>query len=263
MEFTGLIKNFDDFRALISKTTPGSWNFFRGENRDFYPLIPKIGRLTKDRAVSEDGELKLDIRMPADIYGEEHAFQEFKKAARPLVNIQPSGVWEWLALAQHHGLPTRLLDWSVNPLIALYFAVAETYSNVDLQRDKLTRPEYEGGAAFYIAHTRYGLSEVDEENSEEKIKERFGLIKSKTCFFSVPVITTRIKAQSGIFSIQKNPWKPLNKQIKGKERIYKYRIPFEKRSVLAKELRLLGINHAFVFADLDGLARYIQEKLND
>jgi len=254
MNISGHINSFDDFRKLIAKTTPGSWNFFRGESRDFYSLIPKIGRLVKDRGASTEGKIHLDLRMPADMYGERHALQEFKKAARALVAVQPTNTWEWMALAQHHGLPTRLLDWSVNPLIALYFAVAETYNEIDLKRDNLISPKYNGGAAFYIAHTRYGLSEIDEESDP---------YEAKTCFFSAPVVTARIRSQSGVFSIQKNPHKPLHEQIYKKEHIHKYHIPFELRAVLAKELRLLGVNHAFVYPDLDGLAKYIQEKLTE
>lgn len=252
MKFSGVINNFDDFRAIIAKTSPGSWDFFRGESRDYHSLIPKIGRLTKNRSPVDKQEIIFDLRMPADIYDESDALQEFKKLARPLVQVQPTSDWEWLALAQHHGLPTRLLDWSINPLIALYFAVAERYTEVDLKRDQLTISDYSGAAAFYVANTRYGLTDIDEKTSP---------FDAETCFFSAPVVTTRIKMQSGIFSLQNNPWLPLEQQIFMKEHIRKYQIPFEARLNLAKEIQLLGINHAFVFADLDGIAKYIQEKL--
>ncbi len=253
MEISGEIRSFEEFRRLIKKTNPGSWNFFRGESRDFYSLVPKIGRITKEPPRSGKGAA-VDNRMPADIYGEHEALQEFKKSGRHMVEVQPATEWEWLALAQHHGLPTRLLDWSVNPLIALYFAVADPYSDLDLERDRISDPGYCGGAAFYIAHTMYGLSEIDEKASP---------FEAGTCFFSAPVIASRIKAQSGVFSVLKNPWKPLEQQLSEKEHIRKYRIPFQNRTFLAQELKLLGINHAFVFADLDGLARYIQEKVSD
>lgn len=253
MEFSGDITSFEDFRKLIIKTSPGSWNFFRGESRDFYTLIPKIGRLTSRPRTSGEGCVPDEV-VPADIYGEYQALQEFKKLGRHMVEVQPATDWEWLALAQHHGLPTRLLDWSVNPLIALYFAVAPTYSDLDLQKDRVSNPAYGGGAAFYIAHTMYGLSDIDEKTNP---------FEAETCFFMAPVIASRIKAQSGVFSLLKDPWRSLEKQLTAKEHIRKYRIPFQYRSFLAQELKLLGINHAFVFADLDGLARYIQEKVSD
>lgn len=248
MEISGEITSFEAFRRLIIKTSPGSWNFFRGESRDYYTLIPKIGRLTKEPA-GEGGEV-----VPAEVYGEYQALQEFKKLGRHMVEVQPATDWEWLALAQHHGLPTRLLDWSVNPLIALYFAVGDPYSDLDLRRDKIANHDYEGGAAFYIAHTMYGLSDIDERQNP---------FQADTCFFMAPVIASRIKAQSGVFSLLKNPWRSLEGQLSAREHIRKYRIPFRNRGFLAQELKVLGINHAFVFADLDGLARYIQEKVSD
>ncbi len=150
--------------------------------------------------------------------------------------------WEWLILGQHHGMPTRLLDWTTNPLVALYFACIE---------DKST----EAGAVYLLD----GLPKLNPQVEKDPFK-----IKSD--YYLVPrYVTTRIPAQSAIFTVQKDP----AKELKVKHLIYepssnKYRenadrvvIPNGVKSNILQELQIVGISAASIFPDFDGLCRQI------
>jgi hypothetical protein len=87
---------------------------FRGVRAESFSLVPKIGRPPL-------------VQTPRK---EKQIFEEFKFRAVSFLKAEPENDWEWLALAQHYGLSTRLLDWTENPLIALWFSVMEgTYHN--------------------------------------------------------------------------------------------------------------------------------------
>lgn len=107
--------------------------FFRGVTNATHKLVPRIGRHPSFNKLNKVKEVEEDL------------LRRFKRRARPFLPESAKDEWEFLALAQHHGLPTRLLDWSRNPLVALYFAVQKN-KNDDcavyvLKRDKyITAP---------------------------------------------------------------------------------------------------------------------------
>lgn len=144
---------------------------FRGVNTKEFELIPSIGR-----------EWKKNL----DITGIESAyFKKFKDQAIAHLNSNLSNDWEWLMLAQHHGMPTRLLDWTENPLVALYFACEKEF-------DKDGRI--------------YRLSSIPALNPEE-YPNPFAI--PKDFVVRPPHISPRIAAQSALFTVHNNPTRSL------------------------------------------------------
>jgi hypothetical protein len=103
--------SFDDFCEFVEKRTRSDRRVYRGQDSD-WPLVPYIGRYRRTRDVQ---------------HAEEKLFPLVKERAGKYLSAvcpsRPDNDWDWLALAQHYGLPTRLLDWTRDPFIALWFAV--------------------------------------------------------------------------------------------------------------------------------------------
>src|SRR5437588_4205459 len=110
------VKTVVELLALLDKLElAGDAVAFRGQALQ-RPLVPDIGRppfLQQGKGYDHWIDFEEDL------------LNKFQKLSHPFIADRARSEWEWLYIARHHGLPTRLLDWSTNPLKGLFFAVQE------------------------------------------------------------------------------------------------------------------------------------------
>src|SRR3989304_9143534 len=123
-DFPDRISSWNDLANLVehfSYFNGHDW-LFRGVTDSSYELKSKIGRETTRRSKAVPKTEK-QMRVPYREEDEIAVFSMFKQQARPHIATAPLSDVEWLSIAQHYGLPTRLLDWTDNLLVAAWFAV--------------------------------------------------------------------------------------------------------------------------------------------
>jgi len=208
---------------------------FRGQNVD-KPLLPKLARLRLNGTIEDVEKLIL---------------AEFERGVIPLSEFKPEDDWDLLALAQHHGLPTRLLDWTYSPLIALWFAVNEAP-----QKD--SKGEFQNGVVWILS------GEVKDFRADT---EKYGPLSNKiTKFYRPKVVSRRISAQAGAFTVHKvnEGGRIIKFENHGRygKKLSKVIIPHSKFASIRSSLKMLGINNSTVFPDLDGFCKYLKRRFS-
>jgi hypothetical protein len=224
------------FLNQVNQVCQGEW-YFRGhrEAQD-QQLTPSIGRefhyAGRSVKFSSAQERRLLHRF------RRHTYKHYDRVLSE---------WEALFLARHHELPVRLLDWSTNPVVALYFA--STHESSEQLGD---------GAIWAIKRRDHDLVEIDVFDDRSSPLEIKG-IKLVYPFYPTP----RLTEQSGIFTLHEDPWTTLD-TLAGREYpddqldiecLKKWIVPAKVKQGVIHELERLAINTRSLFPDLDGLAR--------
>ena len=116
------IDNFEGYLKTVRDELPAVRKYFRGQSKrasSGYRLLPSLGRYAHLRAKTPFALEQL----------EREVLDCFRNHLVTYVQHLPQSDWEALAIAQHHGLPTRVMDWTTNPLVALYFAIRKTHTD--------------------------------------------------------------------------------------------------------------------------------------
>jgi FRG domain-containing protein len=232
------VDSFGSFLDTIARRSKGV-SLFRGHRDETWPIEPNIFRYRYMKRHIANG-------LPMML------LDSFKKSAVRLVQPVPSNDWEWLAVAQHHGLITPLLDWTTNPLAAAFFAVQDPLN----ESECLTPNGNSSMSAVWCYRPRQDqlgwLSDYYDPAASPFDIDRVVIFEPS--HFSV-----RITAQAGAFTVHPFLRGGVTKP-KWNGSALKIRIPPGVRVDIRRSLAQFGIHHASLFPDVDGLAKYINAR---
>jgi hypothetical protein len=253
-----LVETLKDFGDAVESilTLPSEARWYRGIGNVSYELQPSLFR-----------HPSIATKKPLDL--EQQLLVRFRQRSIPYLNQRIDDDWELLFLMQHHGVPTRLLDWTENPYIALYFAL--TSCNTDPKTDdypdccvwSLDPIAWNRAVLDHISYTDGVLVASDERLNAHKPGVKEHVFSKKPVAMYGSYNSPRIVAQRGTFMVFGSDISPMESVKAGSEAITddvlrKLKIPGSKVPTVLKSLTSIGYTDSVIFPDLDGLAREIK-----
>lgn len=255
-----IIHNWEELQEIIFKDI---WDgnlmryrsdfIYRGVSDKDFDLVPKLNRICAH-------DLKL----------EESLLRNFKKYGYADLGNYHS-FWQTVALGQHHGLPTRLLDWTYSPLVAAHFATENTD---EYDKDgAITCLDFGKLNKQLPAALRDVLKEAGSKNFTiemlEKTVEDFNALKAQSdkpfaLFFEPASISDRIVNQYALFSVVSDSSVLLSEILKDYDDLwFKIIIPKDVKLELRDKLDYINISERLIYPGLDGICKWITRRYSD
>ena len=247
---------------LIAQTTPEpdptsgrrrGTGVYRGAAAATWPLLTSLDQLGGAGRPHTKAEL------------EEFILRSFIRYSRPYFASPPINDWEVLVAAQHHGLPTRLLDWTYSPLVAAHFATVDPAVTTDRAVWRLD---------WKAVHRRFQLPELalliqDLEGilggarpfTPSALFAMRDDVRPFACMLEPPSLDARIVAQSAAFTLCSDKRQPFDRFLEHHglgDALTKLVIPAEEAGRIRDQLDLVSVDERRLFPDLDGVAAHLR-----
>jgi hypothetical protein len=235
------LDSWDAFQKAITGTRYSHWAY-RGERDASWPLRSSLSRYLLNFGVHADAWADQEKRILRVFKRKAHVYLEQPP--------DPDDDFQWLALMQHHGAPTRLIDFTWSPYVAAYFALERAVDDAVVWAMNPARLD----SARAQRHTQY----------DPRLKGNYQryFLKGKTPYIWLgepQTMNRRLIAQSGTFALPTVLDVPIESILGGypepEDILAKFILHHRVRETGMRELYRMNITSATLFPDLDGLAR--------
>ena len=249
-DVASLLAKLDSFTNPRSFPLSPIW--FRGCTNKDYSLVPSIGR------------------PPYALAHEQSLLNSFKQNALQFLRHRPTSEWEWIFLARHHDVPTRLLDWTESPLIGLYFAIHslndhDARDGVDGALWILKPTMLNKCANVSLSDHELPMFHDTDEHLQAYLPAKLTAEKRTTLQPIAGIAvrnSTRMQAQHGVFTVTHREQLPIE-NIGNGDHISKFIIPAARKAPIRKQMAALQITPLTVFPELDNAARLARRPYNE
>ncbi|WP_027722468.1 FRG domain-containing protein [Maridesulfovibrio zosterae] len=234
-----IISSWSEFEELIREHTYRDW-IYRGQSCAKWGLESSLERTFKDYEITDQDKGQYEI----------HLLEKFKAHSSLFLSNAPekNDKLEWLSLMQHHGAPTRLLDWSFSPYVACFFAA--DHANSDFAVFCLNPRRLAGADENYYPTTGPLYSEDEDILKLRKYRDRFFVT------YEPKFVHQRALAQQGLFTAvttyQRSYGKIFEEYVLSNRPIFKIVFKAEFRKECIDRLKKMNISSTTLFPDLDG-----------